>query len=312
MSDQRSERRKFKKDEEQNHNKKKILLYELTLQSSLNQSAMNSDPKSVNDKHKNNQDHNYDPPPKDLKLKQIKVEDDNYDQPAKDSKMKQKIDDVYEDSFSLYPHYHVEEFNVENIGTFVQVDFEEGRERDDDYRGESSKRKRSSITNSSPELIDLNSDSSSNSEPVKLIEEIVKIYSDYIEHVFQMAKDRFNDEQRWNFDKNKCSDLAQVFSQKVQRLGIELKEMKKDPNQIKPCVLQITNQLEKMHERFDSSQNIRASTMRECRRDELILCINEIDEMRRELYGIICRIEEVKTLEMKNKTMEIRQRNLRI
>ncbi|KGN59675.1 hypothetical protein Csa_002140 [Cucumis sativus] len=285
----------------------------------MNQSSMNSDPKSVNDKHKNNQDHN--PPPKGLKMKQKVTEDHNY-QPAKDSKMNQKIDDdddddVYRDLFSLYPRYFEEQFNIENIGSFVQVGFEERRDqRDDDYRGESSKRKR--ITKSPElELIDLNSDSSS-SEPVKLIEEIVKIYSDYIEHVFQMMKDRFNDEQRWNFDKTKCSDLAEIFVQKMKRLGIELIEMKKDPNQrenyrvIKPRVLQITNQLEKMHDRFDSSQNIRASAKRACTRNELILCINEIDEMMKELYGITLRIEELKALEMKNKTMEIRQRNLRI
>lgn len=273
---------------------------------------MNSDPKSVNDKLKNNQDHN--PPPKDLKLKH-KVEDLNYHQPT-DLKMKQKVKDLYdyENSFSLYPHYLMEkELNLENIGSFLEVRFE-GRERDDS-RAESSKRKR--ITKS-PEVIDLSSDSRFFFEPVKLIEEIVRIYGDYVEHIFQMANDRFNDEQRWNFDKTMCSGLAEIFSQKIERLGIELKGMKKDSNQrenyylIEPRVRQIMNQLERMHERFDSSSNIKASSRRNCRKEELMLCIDEIGEMKKELYEILWRIEELKSMKMKKKTMEIKQRNLRI
>lgn len=290
---------------------------------------MDSDPKSVNttDQLKKKQDDNQS---KDLKLKQ-KVED--LDDQPKNLKMKQKVQDLdcqpkdlkmkqkVEDLRSSYPQYqmkkplakaNLEVINVANVEGFQARS--RGRRERNNSGAESSKRSR---TSKSPEVIDLSSDSPR--EPLEeLVEEIVRIYSDYIDHIFQMAKDRLKDEQRWNFDPAMCVGLAETFLQKIVRMGSELERMKKDLNQnqnyaiIEPRVRQIMHQLVKMHERFECSPNISASSKTNCTQKELILCINEIDQCKRELYAITVRIGELKTMKMHQRKMEIRQRNLRI
>ena len=253
---------------------------------------------------------------KEIEMFNVPSEDDQ----QKDSRKKQKLVDDFQ---SPYPQFRmerplriagVEEIKMFNVPPEIRGRFEV-REREE-YTEESSKRARTR----SPEVIRLRADSSSEAfsmeavkleekmaEPLKLMEEIVSVYSKYIDHILLMARNRFKDEDKWNFGRNECGGLAEIFLKNIQTLGSELVRMKNDLSQMKnyfiiaPRIRQIMNQLETMHESFDRSPNISASAKPNCTKQELIACMEELNQFKKQLYEISSGVCGLKTMNMYNK-----------